>query len=81
MATKANTNESNERTITPAMIAEELHVSPKALRSFVRSITSNSAGKGGAWRFTADEATMIKDRYTNRATNRATAPTFIDPAE
>lgn len=83
MATN-KTNETNEtndsaRSITPTMIAEELNVSPKALRSFIRSqLVTNRAGKGGAWRFTADEAAMIKDRYMNRAASRATAPVFKD---
>lgn len=76
---KNETNETSEaRTITPKDIANELNVDAKVLRSFIRSHTTNRAGKGGAWRFTANEADRIKRAFANRSTKRATAPAFDD---
>jgi len=70
--------DSSGRNVTPKDIAESLGVDAKALRAFIRSITTNQAGRGGAWRFTNEEAAMIIDRWTNKRSIRATAPVFKD---
>lgn len=62
---------------TPKALANELGISPKALRRILRSMTDDRAGKGGVWKL--DEATCDAIRTkVAEGVRRATTPTLND---
>lgn len=59
---------SEQETFTPNELAEEMGISPKNLRSFMRTLTDDRAGKGNRWILDRETCDMIIARYaeTNR---------------
>lgn len=68
-------------TMTPKEIAAALDTDPKTCRRFLRSLTTERAGKGGRWAIDASMIDEIADRfdaYRNRTTATITAETLDD---
>ena len=61
--------------ITPAMIAEELGVTPKRLRQVLRQMTDDRAGKGGVWDITPEIANALRVKIKN-GVRKSTTPTL-----
>jgi len=54
---------------TPNQLADELNISPKALRSIMRKLADEKPGSGGRWGIDSDFEALLTE-YVNRATNR-----------
>ena len=67
----------NDEIMTPKALANELGISPKALRRVLRSMTDDRAGKGGIWKLDAATADAIRDRIAD-GIRRSTTPTLKD---
>lgn len=54
-------------TTTPTELAKELGTDPKTFRRFLRSLTTDRAGKGGRWNIEAAEADAIRKAWAERS--------------
>lgn len=64
-------------TITPNALAEEMGISPKNLRRFMRSILDERAGSGNRYALTPDVVNFIKAKHAegNRKVIAPSVPT------
>ena len=76
--TEATPEEATD-TITAKQLATELGTDPKSLRRWLRSITTNRAGKGGRWVFDPDTVTELKAKYAERS-SKGTKPELEEVA-
>lgn len=60
---------SESANITPKEIADEMGVSDKRVRSILRSMTSDRAGRGNSWALTPEIADAIRAEITQRRTS------------
>lgn len=72
---KAEVEEST--TISIKDLATRCNTSPKDFRRWLRSQTTNRAGKGGRWTFSPDNADELVERFNARKT-KGTDPELID---
>lgn len=61
--------------MTPKELAIELGTDPKTARKFLRSLTTDRAGKGGRWIIDPADLDALKDRFANW--NSRTTTTLI----
>ncbi len=81
MTTKPDAQDTNPQdTYTATELAAELGMDPKSFRSWLRTLTSDRAGRGGKWVFTAEDADTIRQLHANRGSKKATRPSF-QPAD
>lgn len=59
--------------ITPKDFAEMVGSDPKTVRRFLRSISSNRAGKGGRWTIDASDVDELKTRWAARGASQTVA--------
>lgn len=57
-------------TITPAAFALMVGSDPKTIRRFLRSLTTNKAGKGGRWAIPLDAVDELKTRWEARGASQ-----------
>lgn len=62
--------------ITVKDLCTELDADPKAFRRWLRTQTTDRAGRGGRWTFSPEVAAELKERYTNRSSNGGTEPSL-----
>lgn len=55
--------------ITPKEIADEIGVSDKRVRSVLRSMTSDRAGRGNSWALTPEIADAVRAEFARRSVN------------
>ena len=61
--------------ITPKALANELGITPKALRRLLRSMTDDRAGKGGSWKLDNTTADALRTRIAD-GVRSSTTPTL-----
>lgn len=68
---------SDSKTITPTELAEDMGISPKNLRRFMRSILDQRAGQGNRYALTAETVAFIKAKHAtgNRKVVTPAVPT------
>jgi hypothetical protein len=64
--------------MTPKELAIELDTDPKTCRKFLRSLTTDRAGKGGRWVIDSDDLDTLKDRFATFTSRRTTTLTIND---
>lgn len=64
--------------MTPKELAIELDTDAKTVRKFLRSLTTERAGKGGRWVIDADDLDTLKDRFAAYNSRRSTVLTIAD---
>lgn len=65
-------------TLTPKELALELGTDPKTCRKFLRSLTSDRAGKGGRWVIDANDLDALKERFAAFNARKATILSLDD---
>lgn len=63
--------------MTPKELAIELGTDPKTTRKFLRSLTTDRAGKGGRWVIDPADLPALKERFANW-NSRTTTTLIID---
>ena len=63
-------------TISVKDLCAELKAEPKAFRRWLRTQTTDRAGRGGRWSFSPETADKVKAAYLNRAAAKTTEPTL-----
>ena len=71
---------SDSTAITPKALANELGITPKALRRILRSMTDDRAGKGGVWKLDDATCDAIRSKVAE-GVRRATTPTLRTDAD
>lgn len=72
--TEAPEAEVAEPTITATMLAERCNTTPKEFRRWLRTVTTNRAGRGGRWVFSTEVADALVAAFNARAAAKATVP-------
>lgn len=88
MAARKNTTEVTDEpttdeatTITVKDLCEALDADPKSFRRWLRTQTTDRAGRGGRWTFSPEVADQLKERYAKRSEAKATEPTLDEVTE
>lgn len=68
-------------TITPKALATELNTDAKTVRKFLRSLTTDRAGKGGRWAIEADQVEALKAKYTEWKSAKVTTLALTDEGD
>lgn len=64
--------------MTPKELAQELDSDPKQVRKFLRSLTTDRAGKGGRWVIEDSDLPMLKERFANWNSRSTTTLSISD---
>lgn len=64
--------------MTPKELATELGTDPKTTRKFLRSLTTDRAGKGGRWVIEDSDLPILKERFANWNSRSTTTLTIAD---
>lgn len=79
--TDNNTDEATEEisdTLTPKELALLFGTTPKVVRKFLRSLTSERPGKGGRWVIQRSDLEALEARFENWNTRSATVLSIDD---
>lgn len=65
-------------TITPKELAIELNTDAKTVRKFLRTLTTDRAGKGGRWVIDAADLDALRIKFADFNSRRTTTLTLTD---
>lgn len=64
--------------MTPKELAIELNSDPKTIRKFLRSLTTDRAGKGGRWVIDSNDLPSLRIRFAEFNSRRTTTLSIND---
>lgn len=67
--------------MTPKELAQELGTDPKTARKFLRSLTTDRAGKGGRWVIDPADLPALQERFANWNSRSTTTLSISDLAD